>query len=119
MIKFERIASEAELEDRKRESVASLGPLRVAEPEPRYNAAPLENLSSDLRNYLILIRNNAGMAATKRDGLVGIKPKQGVTLRKKPKQLGLIEEFWATPEGHGRNFKDVRLTPKGLGCLEN
>ncbi|MDA2913908.1 hypothetical protein MYX77_08130 [Acidobacteriia bacterium AH_259_A11_L15] len=109
--KFARLASVAEIEDRKRETLASL---RCEEPKQSNSTS---GLSRELLSYLNIIRDNPGMQATKRDQLVGISLRKGSRLRKQLQELGLIEEIQANPGRRGQAFVDVRLTPKGEALL--
>ena len=106
-IKFNNVASEAEVADRRRAALDALRDARVPRPYATKDTSPTaaENaspyLSVELRSYLKLIQDNPGTPATKRDDAAGTTRKKGSTLRTRLRQLGLIEEYWTAPGTKG------------------
>ena len=110
-LRFTYFATEAELRQRKEETLSDL----VCE-EPEEYASP--QIPPDLANYLRGIHENPGLAATKRDSLLGISISQGSKMRTRLLERGLIYEELVNPGVQGRNFKDFRLTHEGLVTLQ-
>lgn len=115
-IKFDRIAGKAELEQRKRQSIAELLHEEHAHHEPMQQKTRTKNLDPKLIAYLKLIKENPGIPATERDKKFGVLPKYGTTYRKQLLEAGLIEEVRVV-SSNGKYFKDVRLTPAGQDLL--
>lgn len=100
--KFHRIAGEAEVRQRMRTSLRSLGHEahpRRSDPRPPQDRRPEASpeLSDELCAYLLFIRDRPGKTATERDRLCGKTPKQGSLWRKELRNRGLIEEHPVNP----------------------
>ena len=115
--RFTRIADEAEVQDRRRATLAGVGEAKVVAPQPG-TPTPPKRLSGELLAYLRLVYSSPGEPATQRDKLAGIPPARGSRLRARLREMGLLEEFQSNPGTRGSNFKDVRLTSAGLAALE-
>ena len=110
-LRFTYFATDAELRQRKEETLADL----VCE-EPEEHASP--QISPDLVNYLRGIHENPGLAATKRDSLLGISISRGSKMRTRLLECDLIYDELVNPGERGRSFKDCRLTKEGLSTLQ-
>jgi hypothetical protein len=108
-----RIATEAEIAQRKRETLSTL----VHEEQSEYKVHPIKkadktHLPIELLSYLKAIKETPGIPATLRDDNLGIPRKQGSSYRTRLKEMGLLESYSASGGARGRNFADYRLTPK-------
>ena len=108
--KFE-IASAKEIEECRRTTSEAL---MVASPQTTYQ----KRIPKDLLDYLRFISETPEMSSTQRDKAYEIPGAKGTRLRKKLKDLDLIQEFEVNPGGHGRKFKGFRLTESGEGALK-
>lgn len=118
--KFSRIATERELEEREEETARVL---TVAEPVVVYDPttkppARADELDERLLEYLRAVHEHDRMPVSLRDELLGISAGTGHRIRALLKKEGLVREYQASCGNRGRNFKDLRLTEKGMMMLQ-
>jgi hypothetical protein len=116
--KFKRTATAAQLQEREEETAQHLA---VREPEVVYdpNDQPREvDISERLVEYMRAILKHDRMPVSYRDELLGISAGTGHRIRALLKKEGLVREYQAACGTQGRNFKDLRLTDKGVRMLQ-
>jgi hypothetical protein len=111
--RFNAIANDGELYDRRQASLAGLRELKTVAP-----VAKPQTVAPELLTYLLLIQAHPHMPATQRDKLAGIPMARGSRLRARLLELGFAEELMANPGTHGSAYKDLRVTQAGLTALE-
>ena len=116
MLTFSRFASESEIAERKR---ATLAFLHLDEPDSVHPRQKAEPLSPDLASYLNLIADTPGMPSSMRDKKANMASKTGKALTERLLELGMIIERSIKSNGPGRPIKDLQLTEAGRKAIEN